>query len=196
MNVVEIRTVDLIPYENNPRINDGAVEAVANSIKDFGFRNPIIVNSDNVVIAGHTRLKAALRLGLDTVPCIIADGLTQEQARAFRLADNKVAEASTWDEALMWEELNEINDEYDMTAYGFEPDIPPDLFGEEFSLPSGDKESLSQMSITMAKEQKELAEYVISLISEEITPDPRNDDTNGNAIAEVCRQWEELRTYR
>jgi ParB/RepB/Spo0J family partition protein len=88
---------DLVPYENNPRINDHAVDAVASSIREFGFKVPIIVDKENVIVAGHTRLKAALRLGLDTVPVIIADDLTPEQVKAFRLADNKTAEMAYFD---------------------------------------------------------------------------------------------------
>lgn len=91
MQIEEMRVADLIPYENNPRKNDEAVEAVAASIKEFGFKVPIIVDADNVIIAGHTRLKAAQLLGMETVPVIRADDLTDEQVKAFRLADNKTA---------------------------------------------------------------------------------------------------------
>lgn len=83
---------DLIPYENNPRHNDEAVEAVMQSIRDFGFKNPVIVDKKNVIIAGHTRIKAAIRLGLEKVPVIRADDLTEEQAKAYRLVDNKTGE--------------------------------------------------------------------------------------------------------
>ncbi len=83
---------DLKPYENNPRFNDDAVEYVANSIKEFGFKVPIVIDKDNVIVAGHTRYKASMELGLEEVPCIVADDLTDEQVKAFRLADNKVGE--------------------------------------------------------------------------------------------------------
>lgn len=95
MKIVLKKTIDLIEYENNPRNNDEAVNAVANSIKEFGFKVPIVITSDNTIIAGHTRLKASRLLGLDEVPCIIADDLTEEQIKAFRLADNKTAELAT-----------------------------------------------------------------------------------------------------
>ena len=88
---------DIKPYENNPRHNESAIEAVAKSIQEFGFKNPIILDKHNVIIAGHTRLKAAEKLGLKEVPCIIADDLTDKQAKAFRLADNKVGELAEWD---------------------------------------------------------------------------------------------------
>ena len=97
MKIVLKKTIDLIEYENNPRNNDEAVEAVANSIKEFGFKVPIVIDKNNEVVAGHTRIKAALSLGLTSVPCIIADDLNEAQIRAFRLADNKVAELSAWD---------------------------------------------------------------------------------------------------
>lgn len=106
---IEYQKVDaLIPYENNPRINDGAVEAVAASIKEFKFRNPIIVDKNNVIIAGHTRLRAAKKLGLEEVPTIRAEDLTEEQVRAFRLADNKTAELAEWDFSMLDEELSKI----------------------------------------------------------------------------------------
>ena len=90
MNIVDIKLDDLKPYEYNPRNNEEAIEPVANSIKTFGFKVPIVVDRNNVIIAGHTRYKAAKKLGLNKVPCIIADDLTEDQVNAFRLADNKV----------------------------------------------------------------------------------------------------------
>lgn len=95
--IVYKRLNEIKPYPNNPRNNDNAVEAVANSIKRFNFQNPIIVDSDGVIVAGHTRYKAAKFLGLQKVPCIVADDLTDEQVKAFRLADNKVSEVAGWD---------------------------------------------------------------------------------------------------
>ena len=103
---------ELIPYENNPRNNDAAVPMVAESIKEFGFKVPIIIDKDNVIIAGHTRLKAAKMLGIKEVPCILADDLTDEQAKAFRLADNKVAELSEWNFEKLGIELEGLDDIY------------------------------------------------------------------------------------
>jgi len=118
MNIIEKPISDLIPYNNNPRINDEAVPAVAASIKDFGFKVPIIIDKDNVIIAGHTRLKAAIKLELKTVPCIVADDLSEEQIRAFRIADNKVSELATWDLEKLELELSQLND-FQMFDYGF-----------------------------------------------------------------------------
>ena len=118
MKIVMKKTRELSEYENNPRNNDAAVEAVANSIKELGFKVPIVVTNDNVIIAGHTRLKASLKLGLELVPCIIVDDLTEAQIKAFRLADNKTAELATWDFEKLEDELSHID--MDMLQFGFE----------------------------------------------------------------------------
>ena len=108
MEIINKKLDELKPYENNPRFNDDAVEYVANSIKEFGFKVPIVIDKDGVIVAGHTRYKASIELGLEEVPCIVADDLNEEQIKAFRLADNKVAEQATWDFELLDEELNDI----------------------------------------------------------------------------------------
>lgn len=95
MKIIEMQVDDLHAYENNPRDNEEAVEYVANSIKEFGFKVPIIIDKANVIVAGYTGLKAAQQLGLEKVPCIVADDLDDDQIKAFRLADNKVSEASS-----------------------------------------------------------------------------------------------------
>ncbi|MBI9008697.1 MAG: ParB N-terminal domain-containing protein [Tenericutes bacterium] len=118
MLVMMKKSKDLVVYDNNPRNNDDAVQAVANSIKEFGFRVPIVITKDNVIIAGHTRLKAAVLLDLEEVPCVIANDLNDEQIKAFRLADNKTAELATWDFSKLEEELSFIN--IDMLQFGFE----------------------------------------------------------------------------
>lgn len=109
---------ELTPYENNPRNNKGAVDAVANSISEFGFKVPIIIDKNGVIVAGHTRYEAAKKLGLKHVPCIKADDLTDEQITAFRLADNKTGELAEWDFAALEEELTKLND-IDMSGFGF-----------------------------------------------------------------------------
>lgn len=127
MNILDLKLSDITPYKNNPRNNDEAVEPVLESIKEFGFKVPIIIDKNNVIVAGHTRYKAAKKLKLDTVPCIIADDLTEEQIRAFRLADNKVSEIATWDNQLLNIELDEID--LDMSLFGFNifEEIPEEL---------------------------------------------------------------------
>lgn len=121
MNIVEKKIDELIPYEKNPRKNKEAVKYVAESIKQFGFKVPIIIDKNNVIVAGHTRLLGAKKIGLKTVPCIIADDLTDEQIKAFRIADNKVSEFAEWDFDLLGEELDNIFD-IDMQDFGFDID--------------------------------------------------------------------------
>ena len=111
MNIVEKRIDEIKPYENNPRVNDDAVEYVAESIKAFGWKQPIVVDKNGVIIAGHTRYKAAKQLGLETVPVLIADDLTPDEVKAYRLADNKVSDFSSWDNKLLLEELDDIPDD-------------------------------------------------------------------------------------
>lgn len=118
MKIVELPISKIVPYANNPRDNDGAVDAVAASIREFGFKVPIIVDKDNVIVAGHTRIKAAEKLGLSAVPVIRADDLTEEQVNAFRLADNKTSELAEWDFSKLKEELSEIKG-IDMAEFGF-----------------------------------------------------------------------------
>jgi DNA modification methylase len=119
---IELWTLDrLIPYPNNPRLNDDSVDAVAKSLKEFGFRQPIVVDKDHVIICGHTRLKAAQRLGLDKVPVHVATDLTPEQIRAYRIADNKTAELAEWNFDLLPIEINDLKAaNYDIDMLGFD----------------------------------------------------------------------------
>lgn len=110
------------PYEKNPRRNDEAVDAVAASIKEFGWQQPIVVDKDGVIIAGHTRYKAAKKLKCDTVPVVVADDLTEDQVKAYRLADNKTGELAEWDMPMLNEELDDLAD-FDMEQFGFEAEI-------------------------------------------------------------------------
>lgn len=117
LQVEYLKIDDITPYENNPRHNDEAVDYVANSINEFGFKIPIVIDENNIIIAGHTRLKASKKLGLEKVPCIRATDLTEEQVKAFRVADNKVGEVATWDLDKLSVELEDID--MDMTDFGF-----------------------------------------------------------------------------
>jgi len=119
MKITEFKTDELIPYINNPRNNDEAVDYVASSIREFGFKVPIIIDKKKTIVAGHTRLRAAKKLGLETVPCVIADDLTEQQIKAFRLADNKVSEFASWDMEKLEAELG-MFDEIDMNEFGFD----------------------------------------------------------------------------
>ena len=131
MKIVDKPIEWLRPYENNPRNNEQAVEAVANSIKEFGFKVPIVATIDGEIVNGHTRFKAAKFLNLKTVPVLIADDLTEEQTKAFRLADNKTGELADWDVELLYSELDELTG-FDMTLFGFEDiDFSLDDFEED-----------------------------------------------------------------
>lgn len=123
MNVIEMEVGKLIPYEKNPRKNDAAVPKVMESIKEFGFKVPIVIDKNNVVVTGHTRLKAAIKLGMTHVPVLIADDLSDEKIKAYRLADNKVSEFAVWDYELLAGELGELDDMFDMDALGFSMDM-------------------------------------------------------------------------
>lgn len=128
MDIVKIKVADLIEYENNPRFNEEAVEPVAESIKQFGFKVPIIVDKNNVIITGHTRKKAAELLQMEEVPCIVADDLTPEKIQAFRLVDNKTAEFAQWDMDKLNEELSQLTAfDIDMNSFGFDFDFEMDL---------------------------------------------------------------------
>lgn len=128
MNIVHKKLDDLIPYDNNPRNNDEAVSYVAESIKEFGFKVPIVIDKNNIIVAGHTRYKASKKLGIKEVPCLVADDLTDEQVKAFRLADNKVSEVATWDFEKLDLELSEL--ELNMELFGFES-VEGDVLPEE-----------------------------------------------------------------
>lgn len=131
MEIESIKIKDIKPYKNNPRINDNAVEAVKESIKQFGFKVPVVIDKDNVIVCGHTRYKASKELKLKEIPCIRADDLTDEQIKAFRIADNKVSELAEWDMDKLKIELDDIS--IDMSVFGLEiePIEPVDIENED-----------------------------------------------------------------
>lgn len=137
MDIVLKKIADISPYENNPRKNDEAVKYVAESIRTFGFKVPIVIDKHGIIVAGHTRYKAAKKLNLKEVPCIVADDLTDEQVKAFRLADNKVAEKAEWDFELLDLELDDLLD-FDMTVFGFdeeeEDEKKPEIYEDDYEI--------------------------------------------------------------
>ena len=145
MEIENVNIKEIIPYEKNPRKNDRAVDIVARSIEEFGFRVPIILDKDNVIIAGHTRLKAAEKLGLAEVPCTRADNLTPEQVRAFRIMDNKSHEHSMWDFEKLMGEIDLLKKaDFDIGLTGFNDadleNINKQLFED---IPEIDEDSLN-----------------------------------------------------
>ena len=142
MNISNMKVSDIRPYEKNPRLNEGAVDAVAASIKEFGWRAPIVVDKDMVIICGHTRLLAAKKLGLDVVPVHVADNLTPEQVQAYRIADNRTGEIAEWDYSLLPLELQELQDaNFDLSLLGFDADeLDKLLNGETEEIIEGETE--------------------------------------------------------
>ena len=174
IEVVYKKTDDLIPYINNPRNNDEAVDKVAASIKEFGWKVPVVITTDNVIVTGHTRLKSAKKLGLETVPCIIADDLTDAQIKAFRLADNKVAEYSEWDFDKLKIELEGLTD-IEMDDFGFDFDFGEDVNGytrgsdqaEEDEDEFGDIEKLEKhYGVPYQGNKSRIADIIINLLPE------------------------------
>ena len=121
MKIVYKNIEDLKPYKNNPRINDESVEYLKNSIKEFGIKVPLVIDKNNVIVTGHTRYIACKQLGIENIPCIISDDLTEKDNNLFRVVDNKVAEMSSWDYDLLDKEIAELKDlSYDLEQFGFE----------------------------------------------------------------------------
>ena len=152
MTIKDIEIGKIKPYENNPRKNDDAVDAVAESIRQFGWKQPIVIDKAGVIVAGHTRYKAAQKLGCKTVPCVMADDLTEEQVKAYRLADNKVAELAYWDFGKLDKELAEIAD-IDMDDFGFDInafDIP----AKENSVTTTDKDENKELDLEDFEDDK------------------------------------------
>lgn len=186
--VISLPIVSLRPYLKNPRKNDSAVDAVANSIREFGFRQPIVVDTNMVVIVGHTRLKAAKKLGMDEVPVIIAD-MTEEQARAYRLVDNKTNELSEWDMEALRLEIDGL--EADLAAFGFdlEADLKQfDVNGIEApELPDGDRAPFRQVTFTLHDDQYGRLEEAMHLAKKQGGGTSSiNENSNGNALAFIC----------
>ena len=170
MEIVYKSVSELKPYENNPRDNSKAIDKVAESIKEFGFKVPIVIDKNNVIVTGHTRLKASEKLGLKEVPCIIANDLTEKQIKAFRLADNKVSDYSIWDNKKLLEELEELN--FDIFT-GFEQsDIFEDIKDIDGILDEGDSNLLEEningvtYVITVKTQNIKLIEQIKSLVEE------------------------------
>lgn len=140
ININEIKL-----YEKNPRNNDNAVDYVANSIKEFGFKVPIVIDKNNVIVAGHTRLKASKKLGLKEVPCIVATDLTEKQIKAFRIAENKTNELAGWNDNLLSNEIKELFEDIDMTDFGF-GDFEISMLIDDFEPEKFDNEMINEYS--------------------------------------------------
>lgn len=196
MDVKNIAVKDLIPYERNTKKHDKTqINNVAESIKQYGFVQPIVIDKDNVVVIGHCRLIAAKQLKMKEVPCVCVEDLTEEQVKALRIVDNKSNE-SPWDFDILPDQLAEL----DFSGFDFDfgledegEDYSPDEFCDDFTLPDGDKPEICQMTFTLHERQKELIEYAISVVKDNVTETFGNTNGNGNALYEVVKQWAELK---
>ena len=194
LNVVYKKLREITPYDKNAKKHDKTqIANVAESIKQYGFVQPIVIDRDGVIVIGHCRALAAKKLGMKEVPCVCVDDLTPEQVNALRLVDNKSNE-SDWDFDLLKDELPEL----DLSDFDFDfdfglqadgEDYSPDEFGDEFSLPDDDKPEICQMTFTLHQQQKELIEYAISIVKDNVSETFGNANENGNALYEVIRQW-------
>lgn len=174
LKIIYKKIDELKPYENNPRMNENAVDSCKKSIQEFGFKVPIVIDKDDVVVSGHTRLKASKELGLEEVPCIVADDLTEEQVKAFRLADNKVGELADWDFEKLAKEFDDID--FDMRDFGFgdfeitalTTDMEPEEYDEELinQYTVGDDELLEKKRCIITYKGKEQADYLKELFAE------------------------------
>lgn len=191
MDVKNIPIKEIVPYAKNAKKHDKRqIDNVAESIRQYGFVQPVVIDRDGVIVIGHCRVLAAKKLGMEAVPCVCVDDLTPEQVNALRLVDNKTNE-SDWDMDLLSMELPEI----DLSAFDFDFNIETDAdYGTDFSLPDGDKPEICQMTFTLHEQQKELIEYAMACVEDEITETFGNANKNGNALYEVIRQWAAQKT--
>ena len=178
------------PYARNAKKHDETqIANVAESIKQFGWQQPIVCDADGIIIIGHCRLLAAKKLGLKKVPVKTVDNLSDEQVKKLRALDNKLNE-SDWDFDLLADDIGELD------FSGFDIDwviVSPDDYGESFELPDGDKSEICQMTFTLHERQAELIKEAMKNVKDDITETFGNTNSNGNALYEVVRQWAEQR---
>ena len=170
------------PYPGNPRRNEAAVEAVAASIREFGWRQPIVVDADGTIVCGHTRYKAARALGEEQVPVTVAADLTPEQVAAYRLADNKVGELAEWDDGLLSLELDGIFD-IDMGEFGFDLDdlgLTDEGLSDAFELPDGDRGEFEQMTFQLTHDEAETVREALARFG---------GMRGGEALARMAGEW-------
>ena len=196
MEVINKHIDLLIPYAKNARVHDEAqIAQIAGSIKEFGFNNPILIDRDNGIIAGHGRVMAARKLGLTEVPTILLDHLNETQRKAYILADNRIAINSTWDNEMLSLELMDIKDDVSLAMLGFNVDELDALLKEISStelpnLPDGDKQPFQQKTFTLHDEQFNIVDDAITKArTNPIIDTGLNDNSNGNALTLICEQW-------
>jgi ParB family chromosome partitioning protein len=185
----------LIPYARNSRTHsDAQVAQVAASIREFGFTNPVLIDADDGIIAGHGRVMAARKLGLEKVPCIRLAHLTETQRRAYVIADNKLALNSGWDEEMLALELAELRDaDFDLQLTGFDGAELGEFDVAEAEMPTladGEKQPFQQKTFTLHDEQAEEVDAAIAKAKEMGHGESGvNENSNGNALAFVCQSF-------
>jgi len=196
---IEMRPIDAVrPYERNPRRNDPAVAAVAASLREFGFRQPIVVDARGVIITGHTTHKAARKLGIKHVPVHVATDLTPEQVQAFRLADNKTAEFAEWDEAKLTQEILALaGGSLDLADFGFAASgstNPAETAETGGTPPDGDDPgaNIEILRCTFTASQQETVKKALDKAAKAGPFGPTgNTNTAGNALARICEAYRE-----
>lgn len=182
-NITQKKLDEIIPYEKNPRKNENAVDFVANSIREFGFKQPIVLDKNNVIICGHTRYKAAKNLGLKEVPCIVAQDLSEEQIKAYRIADNKVSEFSEWDNDLLLEELSDLKG-IEMSDFGMEKIESPvekaHLKSIKIKAPPKDVIIVMSFEVERIKDAQKVMDYAESFLPSMIESTFVYEKTNKN----------------
>jgi ParB family chromosome partitioning protein len=202
-SIKTVSVADLIPYARNSRTHsEEQVTQIAASIKEFGFLNPVIVDGENGIIAGHGRVMAAKKLGMTELPAVEASHLTDAQRRAYIIADNKLALNAGWDDEMLrveFAELSEAGFDLDLTGFsldeigalGFDNDSALDAMP---SLPDGDKEPYQQKTFILHDEQAAVVDDAVTLARTNPLSDTGiNENSNGNALALICEQWLEAR---
>lgn len=192
MEIRSVKIKEIKPYDRNAKKHDDTqINNVAESIRQFGFVQPIVIDSNGVIVIGHCRFEATKRLKYAEVPCIMVDDLTPEQVDALRIVDNKTNE-SPWDIDLLTEELQDL----DLSIFDFEWELmeeTADSYGTEFELPDGEKPEICKMTFILHEQQREMIEYALSTVADDITDTFGNTNKNGNALYEVVREWAEQR---
>lgn len=201
-SIKTVSVADLIPYARNSRTHsEEQVTQIAASIKEFGFLNPVIIDGEKGIIAGHGRVMAAKKLGMTELPAVEASHLTDAQRRAYIIADNKLALNAGWDDEMLRVEFAELEGlGFDLDLTGFTPEEVKALdfdAGEEVGmpqLPDGDKEPFQQKTFTLHDEQAAIVDDAVTLARTNPLADTGiNENSNGNALALICGQWLEAR---
>jgi len=197
LSITNIAINKLKPYIANPRKNDEVVDRMADSIKEFGFRIPVLAKSDGTVIDGHLRIKAAVKLGIKEIPVIVSDDMTEAQIKAFRIMVNKSVAWAEWDEELLRKELEALKVmDYNLEMTGFDMEEILKLVGSDVSettppeLKDGDRSPFTQMTFTLHDSQAiEVQNALKKAIKAGCSDSEVNENSNGNALAFICQEY-------